>query len=1091
MLLNFRSYTLLITACLIWTGCHVGGRPTSSLEAPKPVITTEIPTIAVPSESTHYSNQNTLEISGLCNTGFIVYLMGSEFDSQVCSNSQYQFFITRTTDGIYPFMVTQAEGGKQASQPAVLFWVRKASITAPSITSPATNPFQSGLSVLTLAGGCETGAIVSLEGDAVSDMECVNSQYSFNITKLVDQAYNITVRQTDQAGNTATTNFTWNRIAMTVSPSNPQIVVDSEIIFDIQGGSGSYTGTLTANNSGATYTDLTKTYRAGLVAGVSDTLTISDTLGTTLVVSISTLPSTPDHFIIPADSGNGQTSPIGQNLTDPLKVIVNDKYGNAISNLPIVFSILNDGAQITGSSLVTTDSSGVASVTVSLNENATKVIALAKPQVGLFPDEAGTGNATVTFEIYPQFLNNAKFGTNFTTGNNPMQVASVDVDSDGFKDLVVLNSGEPSLGVLLGKGNGLFQNMTRITPICSGPTGFVANDFNSDTHIDFVISCSGSNRIAVILSNPDGTRLPATYIDVDMSETLPVAILSADFNKDGHLDIVTLSASGNLASLRLGSATGTFSAPTTYNVGAGPSALTTLDLNKDTFPDLAVVNSADNTISILVNNTAGGFLAQQTHPTGTAPVAIVAGDFNSDTFDDIVVINNGDGDYYVYLNDQFDNFHPPNPFVTTPSPLAITKTDLNGDGDLDVLITGSQDNELSVLLGRGDGNFDTSPGIPVGPNPIHLTTSDLNGDTNQDVILVSNGNQRLEILVGQGNGNVDFKKTVGAIPDDIAIVDIDSDNIKDLVVIERGANTIRLLKGNNTGLWSDIGTLATNNGPVSVVTKDLNNDGDIDIAVSHQNVPVVRVFIGDGTGNFAAGVDYSTALQPLSLISADIDGDGYLDLISANSGSSSISILKNAGNGTFQPRVDHSVGSQPTSVVVADLNNDSQLDIITANYGSSDISVLISNGASLSFQASAQFAAGSGANSLVAGFFNGDTFVDIAVANELAGTVSILRGIGDGSFHPATDFSSSNTPTSLKMGDFNGDGRQDLVVANGANNSFTILYGSGNGLFNLTEVFYETGSINTLQVGDLNSDTRADIITINPVLNSFNVWLGQ
>lgn len=1080
----------LLAISPLWAGCHVGGQPTSSLEEPSSIITTQIPTIAVPATSTYYSKLSTLVISGLCNNGFIVYLSGSALDQVVCSGSQYQFVVTKNVDAIYPFMVSQAAPGKSPSTPATLFWIRKNSITNPTVDNPASNPFRSGLSTLNLSGGCETGATVSLEGDATASTECTNSRYDFIITKFADQIYNITIRQTDPAANTATIAFQWDKQTLATSPTNPQIVVDTEQIFTITGGSGTYTGTLTVNNSGANFDNTTKTYKAGTIANVTDTLEISDGLGITLQVQIHTAPSTADHFVIPTDSGTGQVHPIGQNLPDPFKVIVADKFGNPVENFQVTFQLMNDGASLVGSSYRSTNALGEATVNVRLHENATRVMVLAKPRFGFLPDVNLTGDTSVQFVAYPQFANTGKLDLNFSVGSNPMKVQAIDYDHDGIKDLAVLNSGEPSLGLLKGLGNGLFHPMTRLQPICTGPTDLAAQDFNGDTFVDFAIACSGSNRIAIIRSQGDGTYLPAVFIDVTMGEELPVAIVAADFNDDGLADVITTSASGSVISLRLGNGNGTFGAPTFYNVGLSPSALIAFDMNNDGHLDLAVLNSSDNTVGVLLNDQHGHFLAMQTFPTGTAPVDLVAADFDGDGFQDLAVANNGDNDVLIYLNDHFASFNVPSSIPVTASPTAVKVVDLNGDSFADLIVSGSQDSELSLLMGRGDGMFDSAPPKAVGANPLALAAADFNGDGHPDIASVSNGNQKVEILVGQGNDTLGMTTALGPSPVATAVADLDQDGVGDLVVVEQGANSIHLYKGNNTGLWQDLGTLVTNSGPKAVLVKDFNNDGAPDIVVSHQNVPNLRVYLNDGTGNFPSSVDYTTGLQPVALAASDLNGDGALDIIVANSGSSTVSILANVGDGTFNSKIDFSVDSQPIGLIIADLNNDTALDIVTANQSGNNVSVLLSNG-DLTFQNSAQFEVGNSVNSIVAGYFNNDNFIDIAVANETDSSVSILLGVGDGSLQTKTDFWAGATPSSLRMGDFNGDTRQDLIVGNGTGNSFTILYGGGNGMFNLTDNILTRNAVNSLDVSDVNSDGRVDLLLLDSSLGTLDVMVGH
>ena len=67
-----------------------------------------------------------------------------------------------------------------------------------------------------------------------------------------------------------------------------------------------------------------------------------------------------------------------------------------------------------------------------------------------------------------------------------------------------------------------------------------------------------------------------------------------------------------------------------FPVGNSPSAIVAADFNNDGVLDLAVTNNSDNTISVLLGRPDGTFSPQVAYPTGVLPVAIVAGDFNGD-----------------------------------------------------------------------------------------------------------------------------------------------------------------------------------------------------------------------------------------------------------------------------------------------------------------------------------------------------------------------------------------------------------------------------------------------------------------------------
>src|SRR5262249_28306592 len=62
-----------------------------------------------------------------------------------------------------------------------------------------------------------------------------------------------------------------------------------------------------------------------------------------------------------------------------------------------------------------------------------------------------------------------------------------------------------------------------------------------------------------------------------------------------------------------------FYAPVSYAAGTSPDAVVTADFNGDGRLDLAVANYSSNTVSILLGNSDGSFQAAQNYATGANP----------------------------------------------------------------------------------------------------------------------------------------------------------------------------------------------------------------------------------------------------------------------------------------------------------------------------------------------------------------------------------------------------------------------------------------------------------------------------------------
>src|SRR5207248_5207969 len=141
-------------------------------------------------------------------------------------------------------------------------------------------------------------------------------------------------------------------------------------------------------------------------------------------------------------------------------------------------------------------------------------------------------------------------------------------------------------------------------------------DLNGDGKLDLAVTNYGSfwafgsmpdNTVTILLGNGDGTFTAAAGSPVSVG-TDPTAVVVADFNGDGKLDLAVVNGSDQTVSILLGRGDGTFTV-----VSAAPAAnafaLATGDFNQDGNLDLAVSNSGTAAITILLGNGDGTFTA--------------------------------------------------------------------------------------------------------------------------------------------------------------------------------------------------------------------------------------------------------------------------------------------------------------------------------------------------------------------------------------------------------------------------------------------------------------------------------------------------
>ena len=1129
---------------MVFTACKVGG--TVSTDVSENVSTTltpivNAPTITTPANNPFYSNLSSLTLQGMCLVGSTVNLSGDSTQSMPCGiDSTYQFTDIKNSDGVYIYQIRQKDSIGNISASVTSVWIRKSTSTAPTILTPAVQPYLSTKSSVTITGACESGATLTLSGAASGSTTCVASAYSFTIPKSIDGDYTFTITSVDLAGNSSSNALVWKKHVIAASPPHPTVTVKTPQVFALTGGSGHFTLTVPTNLSVGTVNSATSTYTPGTLAGVIDHVLATDDYGDTVDIPVTTTRDVADHLVLV--SGDTQSASIGSLLSLPLRVQVVDQYANGIPSYPLLFTRIYGDASLLSSEIQISDSTGFAQVSVQAGytylNSKFHVAALSQA----LPDNAASGNPSLNFTTTATATGKNTFGLHFKVGTSPAALLLGKFSPSSFGDIIVINAGSNSAGILTGLGNGLFADMLPINlGSCQSPGAVVSGDFNGDGYLDLAVLCTANNKISILLNHCNGNCNGSTQFQTASlitTDDSPSALTVADYDGDGLLDFAVASTLNNEISFHLGNGSGGFQAFTSFIISTAssvPSALANLKLGSDTKTDLVMANLATGKIATIKNNSTSGNINFGNYTEYNSGSGLNSGvnsvsvyDLDQDGFQDVLTTNGSDGSASIFYGNAGGNLTTSSAILVGTNPTATTIADTNGDAIPDFVVLNAGDNTLSVITGNGSRSFSNSQTVVSSLNSMTaLTSFDVNGDLQNDFFAVGSGtfnnitNFFVQEWIGSASGNLQPTTALGTDitpalnPTAGVAADFTGDGKIDVAVVNQGSGSVSILKGAGNGNFSLVNTLNTGNSsnPVAIATADFRQNGKKDLVVVNQGNNSIGVFLGnaDSGGTFATRVDYSTAANPTGVVIGDFDHDGFLDIAVSEGSSNKVSVFYGDGTGSFnvnRTRADYSTldtlnsGAGPVGIVSADFNNDGIIDLATVN-SDNTISVLIGN-ANGTFAQAQTYALDQNAGpvALIAADLNHDGKMDLISVNNQSGSINIFLGIGDGSFRTAITVSVGATPTGIVAGNFSGIANHtDLMLTLGSQNATLMLpYVSSttsNVIFGSTinnsasGTNNELGTLNSLIAIDVNQDGILDLIYLDGTNNQIITRLGQ
>lgn len=492
------------------------------------------------------------------------------------------------------------------------------------------------------------------------------------------------------------------------------------------------------------------------------------------------------------------------------------------------------------------------------------------------------------------------------TGNGAKDVAVGDINRDGRPDLVVANAGSNSIDVYHGLGRGLFAPAPGAATATSLASVTLA-DLDRDGWLDIAAGKGGGQDTATFVLRGAAGQFVPLGADFGVS---PVRLAVADFDRDGNPDVVSVDRGAGTATVRLNRGTGPcltrFEARRDFELGAKARALVTADFDADGHMDLATADTLPGATTVLLGAGAGEM--ERPRIAGAAdvadPVGLAAADMDGNGTADLVVADHGQDRIHLLLGDGRGGFAaaPRPPFTAGNGPYRLVVADLDGNGIPDVAtaddIGGPGDGTVSLLFGLGGGAFAPVRIVSVGENADGIAAGDLDGDGDLDLAVGDYTGNQVHVLRNDSAGGFSASQVapVPQGPEDVLIADVDADAILD-VAVACVSGDLAVLRGRGDGTLAPAEGVYLGGGPTSLARADFDGDGSVDLAVTSRYGNRVSLLTRPpGGGGLVAG-RARTGRKPRGIAAADFDGDGVVDLATANEDSGTVSVIRGAGGG--------------------------------------------------------------------------------------------------------------------------------------------------------------------------------------------------
>ena len=629
-------------------------------------------------------------------------------------------------------------------------------------------------------------------------------------------------------------------------------------------------------------------------------------------------------------------------------------------------------------------------------------------------------------------------------------------------------------------------------PVPDAPRAVVSADFNGDGLLDLATASEDSEAnsvVGILLNLEDGAFGPVQTRPAGRKAS---AMAAADLDADGDIDLATASFDAIVPLINDGN--GVFEPTESLPAPAATRFVTLADVSGDGLPEILSTNTTRDTLTVHLNQGSLQFSSGREYAVGERPESVVTIDVDADGFLDLVVTNRDSQSISILTNQGNGEFSEPSDVPTpSPRPVRTRAGDIDDDGDVDLVVLSLTD--VTVLPGVAGGQFGEAIPVPLRTERrSSIELIDLDGDDDLDIVTGSASADLIEVSLNVGAGRFASPETFNTdgIPYALAPGDLDGDGDLELAYTTLNPNRLSVLWNNESGTVAfNSSTVPVGDRPHSATLGDVNGDGLDDVITANGSDRSVSVFLSVGDGTLRKLPDIGSAGAYLnSIVGGDLDGDGDLDLITAAFQSNRMQVYMNKGDGRYDPPRPYPTGARPFMVNVADFDGDGWTDLVSANEASNTVTVQFNRGNG-TFGNRRDVRVGTRPAAVAPADVDGDGDFDLAVSNDLSSNLTLLFNDGTGQFDEREDHPVPGRPLYVIASDVNGDLAPDLITVSGSTQRAAVFLNDGDGGFRLNGTFPVLDPPYSCAAKDVDGDGFLDLVTANQTPNTTSLLLGN